>query len=456
MMIFLQYAIAFIVALGILITFHEFGHYWVAKRCNVKILRFSVGFGKPIWKRIVGPDKTEFVVAALPLGGYVKMLDEREGQVRQEEKVRAFNNKPVGQRIAIVLAGPAFNFIFAVFAYWLMFGIGIEDLKPVIAEVEKTSIASSSGMQAGDEIVRIEQKKTPTWEAVLDAVVVRVVKEKQTLFVLRDENAIEREILIDLSAISVDEMAEGGLLKRLGITPKRPESETVVQEVYAGKPGQVAGLQAGDKLYALDGERITRINVFLDKIKVNPENTLGLEVVRDEQVISMSLIPEKVLDENNEEIGRIGVVMQESYLNADELLARNAYPFWEGLLQACNKTLDMSVLTLRILGKMIVGEASVKNLSGPITIAKYAGISASLGIVTFLGFLAMVSVSLGVLNLLPVPLLDGGHLLYYLVEWVKGSPVSESTQIIGQQVGLALLLGLMSLAFYNDILRLVS
>lgn len=453
---FIQSLGAFLLALGILITFHEFGHFWVARKCNVKVLRFSVGFGRPIWKRYFGEDRSEFIVAALPLGGYVKMLDEREGEVAPQERHRAFNNKSLGQRFAIVIAGPIFNFIFAVFAYWIMFMIGITGLKPVVGEIDSASMVERAGFRSGDEIIRVDDRETPIWSAVMNIIVARVVDGAQVKFTLRGQDGIEREAIVDVSQVSVDDMAGGNLLRILGLYPKRPVVPAVIGELVQGKPAEQAGLLVGDKIIAVNAVPVKDWMQWVDIIRANPQRPINVEVARDQQQLSIVIVPQSVLTEEGEAIGRIGAAVDDGYTKDKSLMAIQSYSIIPAFSRAVAKTAEMSVLTLRILAKIITGEASVKNLSGPISIARYAGQTAGLGVVAFLGFLAIVSVSLGVLNLLPIPLLDGGHLMYYLIELLKGSPVSEATQVIGQQIGLAMLLGLMGIAFYNDILRLMA
>jgi regulator of sigma E protease len=452
---FIQALLAFILALGLLITFHEFGHYWVARKCNVKILRFSIGFGKPLYKRMFSPDNSEFVIAALPLGGYVKMLDEREGIVAPQEAHRSFNSKPLVQRFAIVLAGPLFNFIFAIFAYWLMFVVGVSGLKPVIGNVSAGSLAEHAGLAEGDEIMRVGDKQTPTWSAVIDVFVARVIEQQQVSITVRNRNGSETEKYLDLSNIPVDDMAGGRLMTSLGIAPELPAVPAVIGKIIHGGAADIGGMQAGDRIVAVDGQPVRDWIEWVERVRASPGKAMIVEVLRRNDVVSLVITPELIL-ENDAQIGQIGAAVDGGYRTDNSLTAVERYTVFEAGPRALIKTWDMSVMTLRILGKMITGEASVKNLSGPISIAQYAGYSAGLGIAVFLGFLAIVSVSLGILNLLPVPLLDGGHLFFYLVEFIKGSPVSETAQAIGQQVGLAVLLCLMGLAFYNDILRLVG
>jgi len=481
---FIQSLIAFVVALGILITFHEFGHYWVARRCKVKILRFSVGFGKPVWRfdfrapfwhlgfthspwdlrklhkllhqREFDQEETEFVLAALPLGGYVKMLDEREGPVVEAERQYAFNTRPLSQRLAIVAAGPVFNFIFAVVAYWLTFMIGVTGLKPLIGEVEQDSIAMQAGFSSGQQILQIDSTVTSTWLSVMDILVAKVVDGGQVQIQVRNKQGGEQSIMLDLSRVSIDEMASGQLLEQLGMQPDLPEYPAIIGEVTPGAAADRAGLIQGDLITTADGVQIKGWVDWVDYIRTHAGTPIQVEFTRNGENHSVSITPEALTLDSGEVVGRIGAAFDNRYQPDASLYTLENYALIPAMLKAVDRTWEMSVMTLQILGKMLVGEASVKNLSGPITIAKYAGDTANLGIVAFLGFLAVVSVSLGVLNLLPVPLLDGGHILYYLIEAIKGSPVSDSIQVIGQQLGLVLLLGLMGLAFYNDILRVVG
>ncbi len=481
---FIQSLIAFIFALGILITFHEFGHYWVARRCNVKVLRFSVGFGKPIWRfdfkapfwhlgfthppwdlwnlrqlfvqREFDKDETEFVLAALPLGGYVKMLDEREGHVLEAEKQFAFNTRPLIQRLAIVAAGPAFNFIFAIVAYWCTYMIGTTGLKPIIGEVEPDSIAMQAGFGSGQQILSIDGQETPTWLSVIDTMVARVVDGGQVMFLVNNPEDQQQSIMLDLSRVSIDEMASGQLLERLGIKPSIPEFPAIIGEITPAGAADKAGLMTGDYITAADGVQMQGWVDWVEYVRTHAGIPIKVELTRKGVARSLSITPGALTLDSGVVVGRIGAAFDSNYQPDASMYTLENYAAIPALLKALDRTIEMSMMTLQILGKMVVGEASVKNLSGPITIAKYAGDTANLGIVAFLGFLAVVSVSLGVLNLLPVPLLDGGHILYYLIEGLKGSPVSETIQVIGQQLGLVLLLSLMGVAFYNDILRVVG
>ena len=451
-----QMIFAFIFALGILITFHEFGHYWVARKCDVKILRFSVGFGRPLWRKEFGRDNTEFIVGAVPLGGYVKMLDEREDTVPGPERTRAFNNKSLGERFAIVVAGPLFNFIFAVLAYWIIYVIGTTGLKPLVGYVEAGSVAMQAGFRVDDEVTGINGQETPTWNTALEQLVGGVVDRGIATVSVRDTRGYERLLEVDLASISIDAMAQGNLLRLLGIEPVRPVVPAIIGKVANQGAAREAGLVDGDKVVTVDGTPVRNWQHWVELIRAAPGVPLLVRVDRDGDYLEIDLTPGEKVSEEGETIGYIGVGVDPDYDVDGSLFAIEAYPPHTALVKGLGKTLDMTVTTLQILGRMITGQASLKNLSGPVSIAQYAGQTAQLGIVAFLGFLAIVSISLGVLNLLPVPLLDGGHLFYFSIEFFKGSPVSVPIQLLGQRIGIMLLLGLMVLAFYNDIIRLAG
>ncbi len=451
----LQSIAAFIVALGVLITFHEFGHYWVAKCFDVKILRFSIGFGRALYKRNFGPDNTEFIVAALPLGGYVKMLDEREGDVKEEELPRSFNYKPLWQRFAIVSAGPIFNFIFAVFAYWVIFVVGVNGLKPIIGEIEPASISDNAGLMAEQEIISINNNQTLTWSTAIDMLVNHTVKRDIINLVVIGNDGLKQHIEIDLSLITIDEMAEGKLLKALGLSVVKLKLPAVIGEILPGGAAEKSGLLESDEIVSVNGMTTQTWSQWVEFIRDNPGKKLDVEVLRSGSPVNIEVIPDSI-QSDGKAMGRIGAAAYVVDGAFDSYFVIESYPMPHAFLKSIKKTWEMSVLTLRVLGRMLIGEASVKNLSGPISIAQYAGQSAGIGLLAFFSFMAIVSVSLGVLNLLPVPLLDGGHLMYYLIEAVIGKPVSEATQMLGQQIGIVLLLGLMSIAFYNDIIRLLG
>ena len=445
---------AFIVAIGVLVTVHEFGHFWVARRLGIKVLRFSIGFGKPLWKKTFGKDKTELVIAALPLGGYVKMLDEREGEVAAAELPRAFNRQPVKTRIAIVVAGPAFNFLFAILVYWAMFVTGVPGLKPLVGEVTPASYAAEAGILSGDEILAVAGKPTVTWEATVLALLDASLDGLDTVaVVVRDADGQERHLQVHFD--TPDELLKkGGVLKNFGVSPWQPLA--VIESLVAGGAGERAGLLPGDQVVVADDVAVSSWGQWVEIVRERPDQNIAVEVLRAGAAVRLTVRPDTVTDKGRE-IGRIGAYVQ---LPDDGQRATMRVVVRHGLLRAIpaalHKTWEMTTLTLRTLWKMVTGRASIENLSGPITIAQYAGQSAAIGLVAFLGFLGIVSVSLGVLNLLPVPVLDGGHLLFYLVELVTGHPVTEAVQLAGQKIGIVLLLGLMSLAFYNDLIRLLD
>jgi len=449
---FLFSLLSFVVAIGILVTVHEYGHFWVARLLGVKVLRFSIGFGKPLWTRTFGRDETELVVASIPLGGYVKMLDEREGEVAEEELARAFNRQPVSTRIAVVIAGPAFNFIFAILVYWVMFVSGVPGMKPVVGEVVPSSYAAAAGIRSGDVIRSIEQQPTPTWEAAIMALLNANLDGKDTIRLTVDD-ADGRERHLQVYFEKPDELLKkGGVLDNFGLSPWQPPA--VIERLVAGGAGERAGMLPGDEVVHADATPINNWEQWVSYVRERPGKPIAMQVLRNGRVVELVVTPDRESDKGVM-IGRIGAYVQ---LPSEEERATMRvvvrYGPLDAVPQALNKTWEVTTLTLRTLWKMISGRASVENLSGPISIAQYAGQSAAVGLITFLGFLGIVSVSLGVLNLLPVPILDGGHLLFYMVELVKGSPLSETTLLIGQKIGITLLLALMSLAFYNDLVRL--
>ena len=440
-----------LVALGVLVTFHEFGHFWVARRCGIRVLRFSVGFGTPLlrWHDRQG---TEFVIAAIPLGGYVKMLDEREGDVPPEQLEQAFNRKSVQQRIAVVAAGPLANFILALLFFWVIAMLGGQQVRPVIGAVEPDSLAAEAGLQAGQEIVAVNDKPTSGWAAV-NLQLVRRLGESGTLTVdVREPGSTldsQRQIVLNDWLKGV---AEPDPIGSLGIRPWRPTLAPVLAQLDPKGPAAAAGLQVGDHLLALDGQALDDWQQLVDRLRGMPNRAVVLLVEREGQRLEVPV----TLAARGEEEARIG------YLGAGvqgvewppEMLREVRFGPLEAVGEGFRRTWTMSLLTLDSLKKMLFGELSVKNLSGPITIAKVAGASAESGLGDFLNFLAYLSISLGVLNLLPIPVLDGGHLLFYLIEWVRGRPLSERVQGWGVQIGISLVVGVMLLALVNDLGRL--
>jgi len=447
-----------LVALGLLITFHEFGHYWVARRMGVRVLKFSIGFGKKLWSR-KGRDGTEYVIAAIPLGGYVKMLDEREGEVSESDLGLAFNRKSVWARIAIVSAGPFFNLIFTLLAFWLMFLVGIPESRPIIGEV--SGIAASAGIESGDRIVALNGESTDTWSHAILGLITPALDRDKVSMELEDINGDQRQVVLDLSQLNSD-FQEEKTLQGIGITPWRASLPAIVGEVSADSPASRAGFKVGDRIVSIGGEPVAdwawvgalvqKNGVAGEPLKVIVERAGGeLEldvspVERNEGTFSKRLI--------------LGVTNQPPDADLQAQLGRayflHKYGVFGGLNAAASEMWRLTGSTLGLLGRMLTGSASVKNLSGPISIAQFANSSANAGVSSFLFFLGAISLSLGILNLLPIPVLDGGHLLYYLIELVKGSPVSEEVQAKGQYIGLLALMGLMGIAFFNDILRLVG
>ncbi len=444
---------AFIVALGLLIVIHEFGHYWVARKVGVKVLRFSVGFGKPIWRYQRSADDTEFVVSAIPLGGYVSMLDERVAEVPESQRDQAFNRQKIHHRVAIVAAGPLFNFMFAILAYWMMFVVGLPGLKPVVGEVAANSIAATVDIRVGDQIVAVNGDPTATWGAASLGVLASSLNQQTLQITLLDEWQQSREVELTLPKVG-EEFGKQGGLQHLGLTPLRPKIEAVIGRVLDNSPAARSGLMVDDILLAADGQTINDWMGWVHYVRDRPEQAISLRVLRDGQEQLLTITPERV-DEGGVAVGKIGAgVSMLKHTIPDELLAVQKYGPLEAISAAFNKTWDMSLMSLQVMGKMLTGQVSLSNLSGPITIAQYAGYSAQGGLPTFLAFLAVISLSLGVLNLLPIPMLDGGHLLYYLIEYIKGSPLSDESQAMGMRIGMFCILMLMSVALYNDLIRI--
>ena len=440
-----------LVALGVLVTFHEFGHFWVARRCGVKVLRFSVGFGMPLvkWHDRKG---TEYVIAAIPLGGYVKMLDEREGDVPPELADQSFNRKTVYQRIAIVIAGPVANFLLAIVFFWALAMLGSQQVRPVIGAVEPASIAQKAGLTAGQEIVEVDGEPVTGWSAVNLQLVRRLGESGTIALKVREQGSTvdsPRQLALDNWLKGADEPDP---IKSLGIRPWRPALPPVLAELDPKGPAQAAGLKTGDRLLALDGQPLTEWQQVVDRVRERPEAKISLRVERDGAQMDVPLTL-ATRGEGNAAAGYLGAGVK-GIDWPPEMLREVSYGPLAAVGEGAKRTWTMSVLTLDSLRKMLFGELSVKNLSGPITIAKVAGASAQSGIGDFLNFLAYLSISLGVLNLLPIPVLDGGHLLFYLIEWARGRPLSDRVQGWGVQIGISLVVGVMLLALVNDLGRL--
>ena len=446
--------IAFVVALGLLIVVHEFGHYAVARACGVKVLRFSVGFGKPLWARRLGRDATEWVVAAFPLGGYVKMLDEREGPVSDSELPRAFNRQSVWRRFAIVIAGPAANFLLAIALYWALFVYGVPGIKPVIGEPPPGTVARAAGFVAGDTLVRIDDEPVPTWQDARWLLLKRAVQKSLVKIEVREQGGHVNWRKLDLSELTPADL-DSDFLRVLGLTRMQPRLKPVIGDVVGGGAAQRAGLRPGDEIVAINDRRIEAWDELVSIVRGQPGARLVVQVRRDGAAQPGIAVTPDAVAEGGQKIGRIGAAPRVDRAALADIIVDVRFGPAESLWKALHKTWDTSVFSLRMLGKMIVGDVSLKNLSGPITIADYAGQSAQSGVASYLLFLALISISLGVLNLLPIPLLDGGHLMYYTIEIFKGRPLSERAVEIGQHVGMALLFSLMAFALYNDITRLL-
>jgi regulator of sigma E protease len=445
---------SFLVTVGVLVVIHEFGHYLAARWAGVGILRFSVGFGKVLAAR---RDRrgTEWVLSAIPLGGYVKMLDEREGEVAPGEAHRAFNRQGVWARIFIVLAGPVANFLLAVLVYWALFMTGLPGMKPVVADPARNTPAAAAGIAGGDTIRAVADEPVHTWSDVRWRLLGEAVKRGTTSIEVETPGGARVTRSIDLSGITKDDL-DRDFFGKLGLTAFRPKAPALLGRPLAGKAGERAGLAEGDRIVSISGKAIDTWHEFTTEVAASAGKPLTLEVQRGARRLEIRVTPESV-SEGGTRIGRLGIEAPPELMRERErLMTTVRYGPLDALGKAVYKVYDLSVFSVQMLGRMIVGDVSWKNLSGPITIADYAGQSAQLGWITWLGFLALVSVSLGVLNLLPIPLLDGGHLVYYFAEIVTGSPVSERTMEIGQRFGLALLLGLTFFAFYNDINRLFT
>ncbi len=438
--------LSFIVTIGILVTVHEFGHFWVAKKLGVKVLRFSIGFGKILksWQR----GETQYTLCALPFGGYVKMLDENEAEVKASEKHRAFNTQSVYKRIAIVVAGPAANFIFAIFVYTFIFYVGTTGIKPIVGSIENNSIAEHSGLQTGDQLLSVNGKKIST------------IQEFSINFIQAlEENPLQIEVIsttknlkkIELS-LTGDFLAnpEQGLEKYLGFEFSLPKIKPIIDQVISDSPAQIAGIKSNDEILKIDGDDINSWYEFVDTVKSNPNQKIQLTIKRNSSIIELPLTPK--IKDGVAKVG-VSVLVAENYLDEWKVIVKKNLV--DSFVSANVKVYQLTKLNLVMIKKMILGEASLKQISGPVSIADYAGKTAQVGLVSFLSFLALISIGLGLLNLLPIPLLDGGHLLFYLIEIIKGSPVSQMLQQILLKFGLFFILSLTAVALYNDLSRLL-
>jgi regulator of sigma E protease len=447
--------VAFLVALGLLIVFHEYGHYLAARFFDVKVLRFSVGFGRPIVSRRHGPDQTEWALGGFPFGGYVKMLDEREGPVAPAEAHRAFNRQPVLRRFVIVAAGPVANFLLAVLLYWVLFVSGMPGVKPIIGTPVPNTPAAAAGFEKGETLARIDGMPMRTWQdarwALLKAGVARSTVKIEAV----GASGSVAVRTLDLSGLGPEDL-DGEFIDTVGLTRFQPQLAPKVGQVLSGRPAEQAGIRPGDEIVAIDGVEIRHWEDVVRAISNAPDQKLEIEVRRATGAEDILTVVPDAVTENGRRVGRIGFAPFVDPGAMEDLRTEVRYGPFEGFTRAVARTWEMSVFSLQMMGKMILGDVSLRNLSGPLTIADYAGQSAQMGWVPYLSFLALVSVSLGVLNLLPIPLLDGGHLMYYIAEIIKGRPVSERALEMGQHVGIALLFTLMAFAIYNDITRLLG
>ena len=441
-----------LIALGVLVSFHEYGHFWVARRCGVKVQRFSIGFGTPLLRWRDAQD-TEFVIAALPLGGYVKMVDEREGNVAEEDLPYAFSRKTVWQRIAIVAAGPAANFLLAIVAFWIVFLSGERGLAPVAGDIKPNSLAAQSGFESGTEIIAVDGVPTATWSAATRQLFGFIGTSGDIPFtVTYPDSTIQYQLLVPVDKWLRD-AEEPSPLRELGVQPAFELESLNLVAVSEDGAGYSAGLRAEDRLLAINNIDITSIGIFIDTIADSAGRSVELLIERDGgEPLVISVTP-RLVERDGQQVGQLGVQLSSVGRYPEELLRSIDHNPLSALFRASSETLDTSFFVLESIGKLVVGELSPKNLSGPITIAKVAGDTAKSGFDNFIRFIAILSIMLGVMNLLPIPVLDGGHLVYYLVEIVKGSPVSDSVQLVGYKIGFFMLMGLMVFATYNDVMR---
>lgn len=441
-----------LVALGVLVTIHEFGHFWVARHCGVKVLRFSIGFGPTLWRR-QDSRGTEFAVCALPLGGYVKMLDEREGEVAEADLPQTFNRKTVWQRMAIVVAGPIANFVLAIFAYWLVYLGGVQGLAPVVDAVAPGSVAERSGVEVGQEIISVDGEPTPTWQALAEQLVLRIGEEGTIrLEVKYPESSLTYGLEGELKGWQVN-VDQPDPIAEFGLELYTPEVLPIADKIVTGGAAERAGLRSGDIIVAADELPMESWSQWVGYVRARPGTAIDLDIERNGERFTLEITPQAVPGDGGETIGQVGMGVAPPQW-PESLLREIDYSVFGALAMGLRQTWKTTGMVLDSIKKMAVGIISPKHLSGPITIAKVAGASAKYGFASYVGFLALLSVSLGVLNLLPIPVLDGGHLMYFIVEALKGSPVSEKVQQAGYRLGLFMIVGLMVVALYNDVMRL--
>jgi regulator of sigma E protease len=443
--------VAFAITLGVLVVFHELGHYVVARLAGVKVLRFSIGFGRIVWQRRFGRDRTEWALSSIPLGGYVKMADEREGAVAPEDLARAFNRQSVWRRIAIVAAGPIANLLLAVLLFTGTYVAGIPGQRALLAEPPPASAAAAADVRGGDLVVAVDGEPVGSWQDLRWRVVRAQGHDSVTLTLVRDDEPTAPVTrALSLAAMQTSDW-EGNPLTMLGL--RADLGPPVVDQVLPGKPAERAGVHAGDRIAAVDGKPMSSPSDVATLTNAHPGDTLVYRIVRGTATLEVPVTVEAV-DQNGRRVGQAGVRLRVDPEAAQRSAVIVRYGLGEALAQGARKTWELSAFTVRMLGRIVTGDASLRNISGPLTMADIAGQSAQAGPLVFVSYLALISISLGVLNLLPVPLLDGGHLLYYLAELVKGSPVSDHAFEVGQRIGMAMLAVLMALALFNDVSRL--
>ncbi len=450
-----QHLLAFLFAVGLLVTVHEFGHYWVARRLGFKVLRFSVGFGKALWKRTAGVDQTEYVIAAIPLGGYVKLLDEREAPVDPAEVSRAFNRRPHWQRILVLLAGPAFNIIFAVLLLAALFWInGVTQVRAVVGDVLPDTPAAHAGLASGDEILSLDDAKVSDQSDVVMGLLEQMTGDGRVALTLRNAAGDSRTAVLDVpDSTERRRLTEPeNLLQGLGFGFWRPPMPAVVGSVLPDGPAARAGVQAGDEIIAINGTAISSFGELQQHVEQHIGDSVLLSLRRGGADVAVR-IEVQAAEQDGRRVGRIGIASRRSAALPASMIRHNAVGAGEAFVMGASEAWRMTALQARVFWRMIQGHVSLKNLSGPLTIAEYAGDTARSGPAEFAGFLVLISLSLGFLNLLPIPILDGGQIVYQLVEWIKGSPLSERAQVVGQQVGIGLLVLMMGVALFNDILR---
>ncbi len=442
----------FAIAIGVLVSIHEFGHFWVARKVGVKVLRFSIGFGKVLWSYQKNPNTTEYVLSAIPLGGYVKMVDEREGEVSDADLPYAFNRKSVWARIAIVAAGPLFNLILAIALFWSVLVIGETGIKPILGSVAPSTLVSAAGFAEGDQILSVNGKLTPTWTAAMSSIFAAALEGEESIKVAV-KTIDDQESVRLLTVAASDAQKPEVLYERLGFKPSTPKLKPIIGKVLPDSSALASGLQAGDLIISADGAIMEDWLQWVDTVKINPNVAIKLIIERDGVQLPIIITPKEVITEQKK-VGKIGASVMVPDALIKSVSVEYALSPMEAIPVALEMTWSYATTTLKMMGRMFVGSASVENLSGPISIAQYAGQSATMGLVHFIKFMGLVSVSLGVLNLLPVPVLDGGYLLFFALEAVRGRPVSEKVQAFFQKIGMTMLLSLMTLAMFLDVQRL--